>query len=143
MTWEMQSALRFRDFDYLGHMTATSYLAFVEEARVAWLSQATDGEPPAYVVATQTLDFHREILPADGPIRIMIDAQLISPRKVSVSEKLVGVDGHLHASSSAILVGWDTAGRCSRPFTEAEKLLFCDVADGDRSVTEAGDDKGV
>jgi acyl-CoA thioesterase FadM len=134
MMWEKRTELRFRDFDYLGHMTATSYLALVEEARVEWLSQATNGELPAYVVATQKLDFHREILPVDGPIRIIIGAQLISPRKVSVSEKLVGVQGHLHASSHAVLVAWDVAGRCSRPFTEAERVLFCDHPGGDGSA---------
>jgi len=122
--WETLTPLRFRDFDYLGHMTATSYLALLEEARVDWLGQATGGELPEYVVATQQLEFHREILPADGPIRITIAARLLSPRRVCVSERIFGSRGHLHATSRAELVAWDRARRRARAFTEAEQLLF-------------------
>lgn len=134
-SWKTVTALRFRDFDYLGHMTATSYLALLEEARVDWLGQATGGELPEYVVVSQQLNFLREILPADGPIRITIGARLLSPRRVCVSERIVGSRGHLHATSRAELVAWDRARRCARSFTKAEQLLF-DDPDGASATPE-------
>lgn len=122
--WSIDTALRFRDFDYLGHMTATAYLALIEEARVAWLAAASQDGQPSYVLARQNLEFHREILAEDSPIKITIRPMSIGERHVEVEELLVGSRGTIHATSRATLVAWDRALRVSRPFSAVERGLL-------------------
>ncbi|WP_433229110.1 acyl-CoA thioesterase [Actinomadura formosensis] len=123
-TWRTEFQLRFRDFDYLGHMTATSYLAFFEEARVAWLAEGTGDPRPAYVVAAQHLEFEREVLPADGPVTVVIEPAGSGAHRVEVREEMRGADGALRARSTATLVMWDRAARRPRCVSAAERRLF-------------------
>lgn len=120
VAWSTTSALRFRDFDYLGHMTATSYLALVEEARVQWLAGTDPAGLPSYVIAEQRLTFHCEILPTDGPVTITLSGETLSENKFEVTEMITGPSGRLHATSQAVLVAWDRDQRQTRPLTEAE-----------------------
>lgn len=122
--WETSVALRFRDFDYLGHMTATSYLAFVEEARVEWMGMIQSDTRPSYVVAEQCIVFHEETLPSQSPLRIVISVSIKGQRSLEVEEHLYGDDGRLKATSKAILVAWDKENRKSREFTKEEKKLL-------------------
>ena len=114
-------ALRFRDFDYLGHMTATSYLALVEEARVQWLADTEPTGLPSYVVAEQRLTFHSEVLPADSPVTITLSGEVMSESKFEVTETITGPSGRIHATSQAVLVAWDREQRRPRSLTEAER----------------------
>lgn len=118
--WSTTTALRFRDFDYLGHMTATSYLELIEEARVQWLAKTDAAGFPSYVVAEQRLTFHCEILPTDGPVTITLSSEVRSNKKFEVTEKITSPSGRLHATSLAVLVAWDRERRQSRPLTDAE-----------------------
>lgn len=122
--WSTTTQLRFRDFDYLGHMTATSYLALIEEARVAWLAGTDPDGHPAYVVAQQTITFHREILPKDGPVTIEISGQVLSNSRFQVTETITGSGGTQHATSSALLVAWDRDRRRPRTFSSDELSLL-------------------
>ncbi|WGX99160.1 thioesterase family protein [Nocardioides sp. L-11A] len=122
--WRRSVPLRFRDFDYLGHMTASSYLALLEENRVEWLAGTDPDGRPGYVVATQELTFHREILPADGPVAITVTGRPVSARSYEVHETIAGATGHLHATSRARLVGWDRERRAPRPLTQVELALL-------------------
>ena len=122
--WATTVRLRFRDFDYLGHMTATAYLALVEEARVEWLKDTDADGQPAYVVALQTLEFHKEVLPTDGPLSITISGRVVSRSRFEVDEQIWGSRGHLHATSRATLVAWDRVRRRPRLLTDAELDLL-------------------
>lgn len=119
-----EAVLRFRDFDYLGHMTATSYLALVEEARVQWLAGTDPDGLPAYVVAEQTLLFHREILPTDGPLTIVASGRAIGEDRFEATETITGSTGHVHATSHALLVAWDRERRRPRVLTESEHAVL-------------------
>jgi len=120
--WTTSTALRFRDFDYLGHMTATSYLALVEEARVDWLS-ADASDLPSYVVAEQNLVFRREVLRTDGPLSIAVTGRIVSADRFEVEEQITGSTGHVHATSRAVLVAWDRDRRRPRDLTDRERAL--------------------
>ena len=122
--WRSVFDFRFGDFDYLGHMTATAYMMFFEEARVAWLSTSLGQQEPAYVVARQEIDFERELLRSDGPITIEIAVASAGHSRIDIHERLISAHGRRHASSRASLVMWDRAQRRPRPCTEAEKALF-------------------
>lgn len=122
--WRSVFDLRFGDFDYLGHMTATAYLMFFEEARVAWLSTSLHQREPAYVVARQEIDFERELLRSDSPITVEIAVTSAGNSRIDLHERLTSANGRRHATSRASLVMWDRTHRRPRPCTEAEKALF-------------------
>lgn len=122
--WRSVFDLRFGDFDYLGHMTATAYLMFFEEARVAWLSTGLRQQEPAYVVAHQEIDFERELLRSDSPVTIEIAVTSAGNSRVDLHEQLTSPKGRRHATSRASLVMWDRMHRRPRPCSDAEKALF-------------------
>ncbi|WP_420752961.1 acyl-CoA thioesterase [Rhodococcus sp. O3] len=124
--WRSVFDLRFGDFDYLGHMTATAYLMFFEEARVAWLSTGLRQQEPTYVVAHQEIDFERELLRSDSPVTVEIAVMSAGNSHIDLHERLISAKGLRHATSRASLVMWDREQRRPRPCSEAEKALFAD-----------------
>lgn len=116
--------LRFRDLDYLGHVTAAEYLAIFEEARAAWLSQCFNTSFPTYVVARQEIDFERELRMHEGPIMVSIELARIGARSLQVEETLESRGGTVHARSRATLVMWNPEERRSRELTEAERTAL-------------------
>lgn len=113
--------LRFRDLDYLGHVTAAEYLAMFEEGRAAWLSESFQTPFPTYVVARQEIDFERELRMHQGPVSLSIELVRVGSKSLEVSEILESRDGTVHARSRARLVMWNARERCSRELTAAER----------------------
>jgi|SRR5579884_17326 len=122
--WQHPMPLRFRDLDYLGHVTAAQYLAMFEEARAAWLSVRFDTPYPTYVVARQEIDFDRELRMHDGPVTVTIELVRIGARSLDISERLESRDATLHARSRATLVLWNARTRRSRDLTEPERTTL-------------------
>ncbi len=116
--------LRFRDLDYLGHVTAAEYLAMFEEGRAAWLSDCFQTPFPTYVVARQEIDFDRELRMNQGPVSLSIELVRVGTKSLAVSEMLQSRDGNVHARSSATLVMWNPQDRCSRELTAAERAAL-------------------
>jgi acyl-CoA thioester hydrolase len=131
LAWQRQISLRFRDLDYLGHVTAAEYLAIFEEGRAAWLSERFQIPLPIYVVARQEIDFDREVRLEDGPITVSIYLVRVGISSVQISETLCSRVGAVHARSRATLVMWDVDARSSRELTAAERAAL-------ESVPEAG-----
>lgn len=119
--WQHPLALRFRDLDYLGHVTASEYLAMFEEGRAAWLSKRFDTPYPTYVVARQEIDFEREIRLPDGPLTLNIELVRLGTKSLQVSETIESRDGRIHARSRAALVMWNPEARTSRELTDSER----------------------
>lgn len=112
---------RFADLDYLGHVTTTSYLAYYEEARTQWLSEAWSTHLPAYVVARQELVYLKELLLTDSPIEIRLALTRLGNGSLDVEESLVTSAGECKNRSRATLVMWDRDLRKARPFTHTER----------------------
>jgi acyl-CoA thioester hydrolase len=122
--WEHPMPLRFRDLDYLGHVTAAEYLAMFEEGRAAWLSVKFDTPYPTYVVARQEIDFDRELRLHEGPVTLAIELVRVGRRSLDIAEWLKGRVGTVHARSRATLVMWDMGKRGSRDLTEEERAAL-------------------
>jgi acyl-CoA thioester hydrolase len=122
--WQREISLRFRDLDYLGHVTAAEYLAIFEEGRAAWLSARFQIPLPIYVVARQEIDFDREVRLEDGPITVSIYLLRVGTRSLQIAETMCSRVGAVHARSRARLVMWDVDTRSSRELTAAERAAL-------------------
>lgn len=123
-TYQHPMPLRFRDLDYLGHVTAAEYLAMFEEGRAAWLSDRLQTDFPAYVVARQEIDFDRELRMHQGPVTLKIQLTRLGTKSLEVSETLESRDGTIHARSRATLVMWNPHARRSRKLTGGERAVL-------------------
>lgn len=121
--WRSEFRLRMHDIDGLGHLTATSYLGLFEETRAAWMTESHNMVYPTYVVATQRIDYLREVTRADGPVTVTLAIEQLRTSSVHVAEQLAAA-GIVRARSSAVLVMWDMQRRASRPITGAERAVF-------------------
>lgn len=124
LDWQHPLTLRFRDLDYLGHVTAAEYLAMFEEGRAAWLSHKFDTPHPTYVVARQEIDFDRELRMHEGPVTLNIQLLRVGTKSLDIAETLESRDGTVHARSRARLVMWNPEARGSRELTEPERAAL-------------------
>ncbi|MFF4551185.1 acyl-CoA thioesterase [Streptomyces sp. NPDC001406] len=121
--WRTEFPLRFGDFDGLGHLTASAYLALFEETRSAWMTGTLDVAYPTYVVATQHIEYLHEVTPDDGPVTVELALREVRTSSFRVVEHLTTADS-LCARSTATLVMWDMERRRPRPITPDERTVF-------------------
>lgn len=105
--------VRWRDLDSFDHVNNSTYLTYVEEARLDWLRALPGpwvGDGRAPVLAAIGMDFRRPIL---WPARIVVE---LSPIRVGNSSLTLGhrilseADASVvHAEGTATLVWIDTA----------------------------------
>ena len=57
MSFVHRETVRFRDVDSVGHVNNAVYLTYMEEARIAFLSQASEEDALGMVVARIEIDF--------------------------------------------------------------------------------------
>ncbi|WP_158890830.1 acyl-CoA thioesterase [Amycolatopsis anabasis] len=121
--WQREFRLRPSDIDGLGHLTATAYLALFEETRAAWMLEAFDLAYPAYVVATQRIDYLHEVRRDDGAVTVELAVRAIGTSSFEVVETL-SVASRPCARSTATLVMWDVDRRRPRPIAQEERPAF-------------------
>ncbi|MFI1072632.1 acyl-CoA thioesterase [Streptomyces puniciscabiei] len=121
--WRSEFRLRFGDFDGLGHLTASVYLAFFEETRSAWMTGTLGVAYPTYVVATQHIEYLHEVTPDDGAVSVELALREVRTSSFRVVEHLTTA-GYLCARSTATLAMWDMERRRSRPITPDERAVF-------------------
>lgn len=121
--WHSEFRLRLGDLDGLGHLTASAYLVLFEDTRSAWLIENLDVAYPNYVVATQRIDYLREVTRGDGDVTVELAVREIGKSSFVVVEQLKTAAA-LCARSTATLVMWDMASRRPRPITPDERAVF-------------------
>ncbi|MFC9556830.1 acyl-CoA thioesterase [Rhodococcus sp. NPDC056960] len=129
------------DFDYLGHLTAAVYPKAFEQARVEYLRDRWKTRSPAYVVAAHRMQYLREILEEDGPLRVVIRPVRLGRSSIDLAELLLDAKGTVCNRSEATLVAWDVEARGPRPLTAGERdALEDDVDHTPASQPSAGSD---
>jgi acyl-CoA thioester hydrolase len=96
--------VRFRDVDSVGHVNNAVYLTYLEEARVAFLSQA-DEDPLAMVVARIEIDF-RSPVELDETVEVSVTPGRVGTTSFTLHHEL-RADGRLVAEASTVLVAYD------------------------------------
>ena len=119
---ETRLAVRWPDFDPLGHVNHSVLLIYLDEARDDLL-RATVGDFEAWpnVLVHLTLDFEKEI--RFGPREVVVRSAIVGVGGSSVTfeQQVLTDDGAVAVSSRAVLVAWDDESRRSRPITEHER----------------------
>jgi acyl-CoA thioester hydrolase len=113
-------ALRWQDFDGLGHANHVMFVTYFEEGRDAWLREL--GFPrDEYVVGRFTIEYRREIGPEHAAVLVRCAVREIGGSSVTTSEQLLDEEGNVLAEAAFGLVMWDPVQRRSRPLTSAER----------------------
>lgn len=118
--WTRDLDLRSSDVDFLGHVTASAFLSFFDEARAMWLAQTWKTKEPEYVVAVQRIEYLKELRLHDDPVRITVEVAKVGTSSFEVQEVLY-VRDEPRARSEATLVAWSRTHRRSRKLTAPEK----------------------
>jgi acyl-CoA thioester hydrolase len=113
-------ALRWQDFDGLGHANHALFLTYFEEGRDAWLREIGMGREE-YVVGRCTLEYKREIDRDQPYVVARCAAREIGRSSLVTAEQLLSPDGELHAEGEFGLVMWDPGARRSRPISPQER----------------------
>jgi acyl-CoA thioester hydrolase len=115
---------RWSDFDALGHVTASAYPIFFDEARDACLTDSVGGfaQFPSVLVHL-SIDYRREI---PAPAReLVVRSRIAAVGTTSVTfEQEVVVDDEVRATSRSVLVAWDGTARAARAITDDERALL-------------------
>ena len=113
-------ALRWQDFDGLGHANHAMFVTYFEEGRDAWLREL--GFPrDEYVVGRCTIEYRREIGPEHAAVVVRCAVREIGGSSVTTSEQILDEAGNVLAEAAFGLVMWDPVERRSRPLTPAER----------------------
>lgn len=118
---EYRIQTRWSDFDALGHVTASAYPVFFDEARDASLAECVGGfaQWPSVLVHV-TIDYRREI--AFPAAEVLVRSRIAEVGRTSITfEQEVVVDGEVRATSRSVLVAWDAEARGSRAITDDER----------------------
>jgi acyl-CoA thioester hydrolase len=114
--------VRFRDVDSVGHVNNAVYLTYLEEARIAFVSQAKDEDPLGMVVARIEIDFRS---PAE--LGETIEVSVVPGRVGNTSFTLhheVRAGDRLIAEASTVLVAYDYEKEEPRAVPEAWRKLM-------------------
>jgi acyl-CoA thioester hydrolase len=130
-----QCALRWSDMDAYGHVNNTSYLTYLEQARVAMFFDEHDTRPPilaaGIIVAQHEISYLRPIVYSAVPVRLELWVHEVRGASFRIGYELY--DGEtLAARASTALVTFDFERDRPRRLTPAERQWlagFADVAD--------------
>jgi acyl-CoA thioester hydrolase len=118
---EYRMQTRWSDFDALGHITASAYPVFFDEARDAYLAERIGGfaDWPSVLVHL-SIDYRREIT-TPAP-EVVVRSRIAEVGRTSMTfEQEVVVDEEVRATSRSVLVAWDGEARAARAITDDDR----------------------
>ncbi|MER5185405.1 acyl-CoA thioesterase [Streptomyces sp. NPDC002896] len=113
---------RWSDYDALGHVNASRYLTFLEEARDAWLGETLGLGGADYVVASMQIDFRQPIPLQERDILVELRPLRAGRTSITIDEVVLGVDGTVMASAQATLVLWDPEAGAAKPLSPHDRV---------------------
>ena len=120
--FETRVAVRWTDFDALGHLTHSVVFSYFDEARDAVLTPLVgDFDAWPTVVAHVSADFRREV--ARGPRQLVVRTRVLEVGRSSVrfGQELLGADGAVAVESESVLVAFDPETRASRAISDEDR----------------------
>lgn len=119
---ESRIQTRWADFDALGHITASAYPVYLDEARDACLSAAVGSfaEWPSVLVHV-SIDYRHEIRSPASEVVVRSTIAEVGRTSVTFEQEVIAPDGELAASSRSVLVAWDAEARAAREITADDR----------------------
>jgi acyl-CoA thioesterase FadM len=113
--------LRWSDLDTLGHVNASRYHDFLEQARSKMFEAREGGDDEGYVLARIELDHVGELSDGEGEVVVAFGIAEVGSTSVRVEHEIRGPDGRVVARGSSVVVGWDQRRRTKRIIGDAER----------------------
>ena len=116
--------IRWRDLDAFNHVNNSTFLTYLEEARLQWLAGIGGvwiDDRHAPVIAATQVNFRRQ-LQWPGEVAVELFRERVGTNSLTIAHRIVGVDagdGHLYSDGNVVLVWTDPASGRSVPLPEA------------------------
>ncbi|OJY96494.1 MAG: thioesterase [Lysobacterales bacterium 63-13] len=114
--------VRWRDLDAYNHVNNSSYLTYLEEARLVWLA-GIEGEwksaESSPVLAASQLDFREQI---EWPAELVVEirCEKLGNSSLTLVHRITSADGtRLHCDASVVMVWINPASGRPRPLPES------------------------
>lgn len=113
--------LRWADIDSLGHVNASRYHDYLEQARSLLFEQRAGGDPEGFVLAHIELDHVGELSMADEEVEVAYGVARVGDSSVEVEHEIRTGAGRVVARGTSVMVAWDQAARAKRTIGDAER----------------------
>lgn len=119
---ETRIAVRWPDFDALGHLNHAVYHVYLDEARDDALRR-TVGDITTWpnVLVHASIDYRREVRLGAREVVVRTRVAEIGSSSVRFEQAVMTAEGDLAAEATAVLVAWSPERRRSRPITDGER----------------------
>lgn len=105
--------VRFSDVDVYGHVNNVKYFEYLQEARILFLHELTDGERDFHIVVAQVdVDYRAPILFREAPYECRTTVAAVGTRSMTLDSDIRDGD-RLLARARAVLVFYDLERQCS------------------------------
>jgi acyl-CoA thioester hydrolase len=129
----MPVELRWRDLDAFNHVNNSTFMTYLEEARIRWfdsLGEAWVTDTTVPLLAAVQMNYRRPI-PYPSSIVVELDAQRVGTSSVTIGHRIVGGDGGtVHADGHVVMVWVDRASGRPTPLPDAVRRAVGPAGDG-------------
>lgn len=119
--WSTEVQVWWRDFDELGHMTAAAYPAAYEEGVGRFVTDRWGESSPAYVTASTTIEYLKEVRRPSLPITIHVRVGRVGRTSFVLDLTLCDSAGSRCSVATTRYVAWDRDRRGPRPLSDDER----------------------
>lgn len=124
MVFTHRTPVRFSDTDAMGHVNNATFLTYVEEARLAYLSGlSTALVAGGLVVARSECDYVRPIVVDPDPLVVSVWVEAIGRSSFGLGY-VIEQCGEVAARARSVQVAYDYAAHRSRALTDAERAAL-------------------
>ena len=118
----IETPIRWRDLDQLGHLNQAVYHELLEEGRGALFGELDHSFP--FVLARVELDYRREVRKDHGSVTVVSRVARLGRSSITIEQEILLPDGEVAASGSSVLVAWDMDARRSRALSGPERAAL-------------------
>jgi acyl-CoA thioesterase FadM len=128
-SWSTELQPWWRDFDELGHMTAAAYPAAYEEGVGRFVTDRWGPSSAAYVTASTSIEYLREVRRASLPITIQVRPAHVGRTSFVLDLVLLDAAGRRCSTARSRYVAWDRERRGPRPLGEDQRSALLGTED--------------
>lgn len=124
---EVPVAVRWSDFDALGHVNNAVFLTYLETSRDRFFHALVGDTFLDLVLVRVELDFRAEIPLGTEEVVVRCEAVEIGRTSMRTRECILLRDGTVAAESQTVIVARDSSTRSARPWTDEERAVLTDA----------------
>ena len=123
--YETRLAVRWPDFDAIGHVNHGIYFTYLDEARDDVLRRTVgDFSTWPNVLVHVSIDYKQEVMLGTQEILVRSQIGKVGRTSVTFEQEVVAPQGGIAVACEAVLVAWDPTTRRARAITDKERGLL-------------------